>query len=45
MEPYFHTIHMAYAAAVKTTTHPKAQCRKPPAATQHIMLLMMGVCT
>jgi len=34
-----------YTATVKTTTHPKTQCRKPYAATQHIMLLMMGVCT
>jgi len=23
----------------------KNRCRKPPAATQHLMLLMMGVCT
>jgi len=34
-----------YAAALKTTTHPKTRCRKPYAATQHLMLLMMGVCT
>ena len=34
-----------YAAALKTKTHPKTQCRKPYAATQHLMLLMMGVCT
>ena len=27
------------------TTHPKTQCRKPYAATQHLMPLMMGVCT
>jgi len=33
------------AAALKTTTHPKTRCRKPYAATQHLMLLMMGVCT
>jgi len=29
--------------AVKTTTHPKTRCRKPYVATQHLMLLMMGV--
>jgi len=40
-----HTVHMTYAAALKTTTHPKTRCRKPYAATQHLMLLMMGVCT
>ena len=34
-----------YTAALKTTTHPKTRCRKPYAATQHLMLLMMGVCT
>jgi len=34
-----------YAAALKTTTHPKTRCRKPHAATQHLVLLMMGVCT
>ena len=28
-----------------TTTHPKTRCRKPYAATQHPVLLMMGVCT
>ena len=28
-----------------TTTHPKTRCRKPYAVTQHLMLLMMGVCT
>jgi len=27
---------MTYAAALKTTTHPKTQCRKPYAATQHL---------
>jgi len=31
--------------AVPYTTHPKPRCRKPYAATQHLMLLMMGVCT
>jgi len=38
-------VNTTYAAALKTTTHPKTQCRKPYAATQHLMLLMMGVCT
>ena len=38
------TVHTTYAAALKTTTHPKIRCRKPYAATQHLMLLMMGVC-
>jgi len=27
--------------AVHGTTHPKIQCRKPYAATQHLMLLLM----
>jgi len=39
------TVHTTYAAALKTTTFPKTRCRKPYAATQHLMLLMMGVCT
>jgi len=41
------TAHTTYAAALKTTHHPskKTRCRKPYAATQHLMLLMMGVCT
>jgi len=39
------TIHTTYTAALKTTTHPKTQRRKPYAATQHLMLLMMGVYT
>jgi len=34
-----------YGAVLKTTTHPKTRCRKPYAVTQHLMLLMMGVCT
>jgi len=34
-----------YTAALKTTTHPKTRCRKPYATTQHLMLLMMSVCT
>ena len=29
----------------KTTTHPQTRCRKPYVATQHVMLLMMGLCT
>jgi len=39
------TVHTTYTAALKTTTHPKIRYRKPYAATQHLMLLMMGVCT
>jgi len=39
------TIHTTHAAALKSTTHPKTQCRKPYAATQHLVLLMMGVRT
>jgi len=39
------TVHTTYAAALKTTTHPKTQCRKPYAATQRLRLLMMGVYT
>jgi len=40
-----HTVHTTYAAALKTTTHPKTWCRKPYAVTQHLMLLLMGVLT
>ena len=40
-----HPHRTRYAAALKTTTHPKTRCRKPHAATQHLTLLMMGVCT
>ena len=39
------TAHTTYAAALKTTIHPNPRCRKPYAETQHLMLLMMGVCT
>ena len=39
------TVHTTYAAALNTTTHPKTRCRKPYAATQHLMLLMLDVCT
>ena len=38
------TVHTTYAATLKTTIHPKTRCRKPYAATQHLMLLMMDVC-
>jgi len=38
------TVHTTYAAALKTTTHPKTRRRKPHAATQLLTLLMMGVC-
>jgi len=38
------TVRTIYAAAFKTTTLPKTRCRKPYAATQHLMLLTMGVC-
>jgi len=37
------TAHATYAAALKT--HPKTRCRKPYAATQHLMLLMIGLFT
>jgi len=40
----FCTVHTTYTAALKMTTHPETRCRKPYAATQHLMLLMMGVC-
>ena len=36
------TVHTTYASALKTTSLPKTRCRKPYAATQHLMLLMMG---
>jgi len=39
------TVNTTYAAALKTTTHPETRCRKPYAETQHLMLLMMGMCT
>ena len=35
----------AYTVALKITTHPKTRCRKPHAATQCLMFMMMGVCT
>ena len=34
-----------HCVGLKTTTHPKTRCRKPYAANQYLMLLMMGVCT
>jgi len=37
------TAHTTYAAALKTTTDPKTRRRKSYAATQHLMLLKMGV--
>ena len=40
-----HTVHMTYAAALKTNTHPKTRCRKPYATTQYLMLLTVGVIT
>ena len=39
------TVHTTYASALKTTIHIKTRCKKPYAATQHPVLLMMGVCT
>jgi len=39
------TVHTTHTAALKTTTHPKTRCRKPYAVTEHLMLVMMGVCT
>jgi len=39
------TVHTTYATVLKTTTHPKSRCRKPYAASQHLMLLMMDVST
>jgi len=36
------TLNTTYAADSKTTTQPKTLCRKAYAATQHLMLLMMG---
>jgi len=38
------TVHTTYVAALKTTTRPKTRCKKLYAATQHPMLLMLGVC-
>jgi len=39
------TAHTTYTAALKTTTHPTSRCRKPYAATQHLIILMMGLCS
>jgi len=39
------SVHTTNAAALKINTHPKTRCMKPYAATEHLMLLMMGVCT
>ena len=38
-------VHTTYATALKTATHPKTRCRKPYAATLHVMLLMMVLYT
>ena len=38
-------LNSVYGAALKTTIHRKTRWRKPYAATQYLMLLMMGVCT
>ena len=34
-----HTIHTTYSAALKTTIHSQTRCKKPYAATQHLMVL------
>jgi len=39
------TLHTTYAAALNATTNPNSRFRKPYAATQYLMLLMMGVCS
>jgi len=39
------TVNTTYAAALETTTHPQTRYRKPYAETQHLMLLIMDVCT
>ena len=39
------TAHTTSAAALKTTIHPQTRSRKPYAATQHLMLLMMDIRT
>ena len=38
-------VHGTIRTVLKTTSLPKTQCRKLYAAVQHLMLLMMGVCT
>jgi hypothetical protein len=38
------TVHTTYAVALRTTTNPKTRCRKPYAATQHLVFQMMGIC-
>jgi len=45
MHSTIRTENTTYTAALKTTTHLKTWCRKPYAATQHPMLLMMDICT
>ena len=39
------TVHTTHSAALRTTTNLQTGCRKPHAATQHLMLLIMGVYT
>ena len=43
--PQGRCVGRVYGAALKTTTHPQTLCTKPYAATQHLILLMMTVCT
>jgi hypothetical protein len=43
--PYCRAPSAPYTRPTQTTIHPKTRCRKPYAATQHLILLMMGVCT
>ena len=38
------TVHTTYAAALRPTNLLQIRCRKPYAATQTLVLLMMGVC-
>jgi hypothetical protein len=38
-------VYGADGTAPSALTHPKTRCRKPYAATQRLMLLIMGVCT
>ena len=39
------TVHTTYAAVLRTTTQLQTGYRKPYAATQHLMLLIMDICT
>jgi len=38
-------VYGADGAVLSYTTHPKTWYRKPYDANQHLMLLMMGLCT